>query len=200
MPITQDRMISVIIAARDYQQALQQAERYAKQAIDAVQLKQADAFTELSRITMLITETSLLREPIHSATTILLEEKHFKHVKGRNARRADKQAKQRMDAGVPTAATAPKSIIPASTAPKPPSRAEQIAAKPLTAEDIAAIPFQGLDSRDMEDIERAAEAEAKAEASHQRYLELMGKKPAPADESPSPSIDLPSDDDDPLEY
>jgi hypothetical protein len=90
MPITQDRMISVINAARDYMQALQEAIKI----IDS-EREESPANESVRLLHQLISETALLRFPVDSRLAIERETDHFRRVSRYNQRMRLKQAKKR---------------------------------------------------------------------------------------------------------
>jgi hypothetical protein len=86
MPIRQDRMLALIRAARDYQQALATAiEMLHAAARDVPQLAYLEGTSD----------AKLLQEPTISAVTIAREHEHFRHAKRRNNRNASYIAQKR---------------------------------------------------------------------------------------------------------
>lgn len=95
MPILQSRMISVIEAGRDYQQALtkaiDQAERLASQ-VKGHSISPEDGFWRLYGLLNVFT---LMNYPMDSNTTLELEHKHFRKAARANALRALKKQQER---------------------------------------------------------------------------------------------------------
>ena len=164
MPIAQERMISVIAAARDYQHALREASRYVKEAQKAVD-RGGDPALELRRMVALIDELSLLSSPIESSTTILLEEKHFKDNSRRNSRHAERNRVKRRDKNVKPHDTAPKSLTAALPAFSP-NRAQRREEGIKAVGDISqleSIQFSGLDENTKRQIEQFSEMDQRAQ-------------------------------------
>jgi hypothetical protein len=95
MPITQPRMITLINAARDYMQALQDAQKLLQEA----KIANPDD-EELRTLATLISESALLRHPIDSRLTIERETEHFRKSARYNAHQRDKQARRRRGKGL----------------------------------------------------------------------------------------------------
>lgn len=99
MPITQQRMINLINAASDYEQAFNQAvsiiSRINKQARDN-QLSIPEALLEIDQA---IRHVGLLVHPIDSSKIIALERAHFKSVARTNDKAANKQERKRRAEG-----------------------------------------------------------------------------------------------------
>jgi hypothetical protein len=116
MPITQSRMIALINAAHDFEQALDKAKHMTNsywQMAHSGSMSWQEAFTLAN--TALSTD-QYLQTPIQSGQTIAVERSHFKSAAKRNDRAAIRQANHRLrrheflDIGEST--TAPHSLIP----------------------------------------------------------------------------------------
>lgn len=126
MPITQSRMIALIHAARDYQQALRAATKHITGAIIAARRSPATALDELETLGFLIQETGLLKQPLTSHSTIEREDSHFTKSRRGNDRNAARMTAVR--SGI---------IQPKATPAKRRSRSQQHAAI-----SHASLPFQ----------------------------------------------------------
>lgn len=111
MPITQPRMITLIDAALDYQNALRRADEFAKEALNAVYSRGADALQELENLSILIDELGLLTKPKVSPLVIQLEQRHFRKASTANTKRKNKQRIARGASPLSKNATAPDSLI-----------------------------------------------------------------------------------------
>ncbi len=95
MPITQDRMLSLLAAGEDYQQAL---ERYWVVAQSTRQRVAAGQITAQQGFDLLAIETRpewLLKYPYDSPAVLKLEHLHFKRESKRNKRKAEKARENR---------------------------------------------------------------------------------------------------------
>ena len=95
MPITQDRMLALIAAGEDYQQALAQARELITTNRNRVldgQISPQDAINLLSQF---IVPELLLKSPSRSESTLYIERKHFNSNAARNERAKFRKDRQR---------------------------------------------------------------------------------------------------------
>lgn len=95
MPITQDRMIALISAARDYKQALTRVTTAISNASTRVSLGQSslqEAFGEICNYEQIVL---LLQDPLNSPSVIEIEAAYFKRNARRNIAAAKWQAEDR---------------------------------------------------------------------------------------------------------
>lgn len=95
MPITQDRMLALISAAQDFQQAWKRAQYQFNQItarFQAGELTLEEAWNETG---LLMSSQLQLDAPIQSNVTIATEVKHFQHAKARNIKTARWQRERR---------------------------------------------------------------------------------------------------------
>lgn len=95
MPITQDRMLTLLAAAQDYQQAWDRAAHFAtktEQAVEGQYLSKEEAYHQL--LMVLRTPMQLLH-PVLTGAAIEREREHFRLFKARNIRTAEKQRQRR---------------------------------------------------------------------------------------------------------
>jgi hypothetical protein len=88
-------MIALLSAAQDYRQALStfiDLVRTNDNKISEGEISQGEAYQQAIANASL---SILLREPITSSSTILLEAQHFKHARSRNIRKAEKMRENR---------------------------------------------------------------------------------------------------------
>jgi hypothetical protein len=99
MPITQDRVIAILNAAQDYEQALSRAvgliRTHAQQAKDGVITWQEAMETTM----MLVSAGALLTRSITTNKTLAAERQHFKDFARRNERSARRMAEKRSEFG-----------------------------------------------------------------------------------------------------
>lgn len=95
MPITQNRMLALAYAARDYRQALRDAVRAVKARATAVTEKRLAAEDAIHQLAILIDETALLEFGLQSSDIINMELRHFETNMRRNQRAKEKQARRR---------------------------------------------------------------------------------------------------------
>lgn len=177
MPITQDRMIAVLNAAQDYEQALQRAvaliRTHAQQAKDGVITWQE----AMENTVMLVSAQALLTRTITTNKTLGAERQHFKAFARRNERSAKRMKEKRNEFG-PTRDTKRQQLgihqdylefVPAerTTAPREISREGRLYGSLLDDVDRImpqqAQQTQGLSPETMAEIEHQSEA---AVASH----------------------------------
>ena len=107
MAIAQSRMISLINAALDYKQALEQLIDSIFASSRAAQNNPSQASALLSDLTTLANIRALLQNP-ESLTTLALEYHHFRRNARRNNRLAERQSLLRRDAGAIPRSTTPR--------------------------------------------------------------------------------------------
>lgn len=177
MPITQDRMLALISAAADYQQALQRACKFVSDAQHSIRLG-ADPIETVEELAGLIKEAGLLRNPLKSHSTILLEEQHFKKEKHKNIRHKQRAQARREAEGIVSRQTAPmpKQVldeIAGESESEVFAAASKVAEKIRTKREFGDIPASAIKNID---------AEVEIEVRQQEYLEEK-KKESPEDKS-----------------
>lgn len=95
MPITQQRMIELIHAGEDFQQALTLAESLVQSAYSRASSGQTTHQAELDQLGAQIVASLLLRDPIDSASALAVEASHFRRVQKHNSRAARQQRLKR---------------------------------------------------------------------------------------------------------
>lgn len=109
MPITQPRMIALINAATDYQQAFDFFTTAVRDAAARCRESPDNAHGELANLALMADPKEMLKRAVESAVTIALEHRHFKTHGARNRAEAKRQARRR---GADERQTpAPKSLI-----------------------------------------------------------------------------------------
>lgn len=114
MPITQSRMIALLSAATDYANALRSlisAINRTDEAYAALPSQQQNWALAYSEILPLAIESNLLKNPIASASTIVVESEHFRRAAKSNIRSAARKRLQRHASGVERRNTAPRSAV-----------------------------------------------------------------------------------------
>lgn len=96
MPITQSRMLSLLAAARDYQQALARVTDYIDQSINDISRGRKTPEQALNSILANSRPGLLLMHPTESPTVLQLETVHFTRERKRNERKAEKARENRM--------------------------------------------------------------------------------------------------------
>lgn len=99
MPITQERMLSLIAAADDLQQAVESAALFVKSALDTA-LRTGDYQRQLEGLASDISLHLLLLNPASTIATIAVERRHFAINKSRNESARRWHAKKRGDLGI----------------------------------------------------------------------------------------------------
>jgi hypothetical protein len=99
MPITQARMLRLISAARDYQNALDTVLEMIHGAAKRVKNAPDTAQHELEQIDAMLVPHFILHAPIPSAATIASESAHFKVAKRLNERAQKRQERKRAEQG-----------------------------------------------------------------------------------------------------
>lgn len=94
MPITQERMLSLIAAADDFARALRTSHNELVAAYERATAG-ADPLEELRTLTMILSPNLLLHQPTSSIVAIETERKHFATVQGRNRASANWQRRKR---------------------------------------------------------------------------------------------------------
>lgn len=97
MPITQARMLSVLAAARDYQQALNRVGDYIEQSLLEHEKGRLTIEQCITRILTHSRPSLLLAHPEQSYEVISKETAHFSRERRRNERKAEKLREDRMD-------------------------------------------------------------------------------------------------------
>jgi hypothetical protein len=92
MPITQNRMLALISACQDYQQALLELGQRLITALGEGTPETLEPLAEQPQL--------LLRRPVETTTTLRLEIAHFKRNERRNVRIAEKMRRKRRAEGV----------------------------------------------------------------------------------------------------
>lgn len=100
MPITQERMIALIHAAQDYQQALDNAIRSTIYELQALQEGRKTPAECVAYLGVVLNPAGLLRNRLTTEMTIALEAQHFTREFASNQRARDKQRGKREVAGV----------------------------------------------------------------------------------------------------
>lgn len=99
MPITQSRMLELLDAAHDYQQALQQVAEFVEQQQRHVEAGRITPEQAYQQIAIAVQPSFLLQEPVLSPTILILEAKHFKAFRKKND--SAKESMRRARAGLP---------------------------------------------------------------------------------------------------
>lgn len=105
MPITQDRMISVITAGLDYRQALRRAILVIR---NSVATSPSDELIHLENI---ISESNLLKRPIQSSEILSIEDQHYRKEHLKNLRKRQSMTNKRREQGIPEKTIHPKSLM-----------------------------------------------------------------------------------------
>lgn len=178
MPITQERMQSLILAARDYQQALQQACALVKSARQAAYTSSDAALAEIEKLAGIIFESGLLKQPLTSHSTILLEEQHFKKEASKNNYRKEKMRELR---GGLRGNTAPNRVYTPKPVPGE-ALAAQLKEKyaSMTAEEVINSSYSSVSPEVRAAIERQVELEARQDA-------WLAARSAKTEASPTPT-------------
>lgn len=114
MPITQSRMLALIRAGQDYQQALAQLTEFIRAEHQRVQNSQLEASAALASIYMVANGEMGLATPTTSAVTLAVEAKHFRdHQRGNNRRKQRQEARRGTSGG----GNAPSTMAPAPALP-----------------------------------------------------------------------------------
>lgn len=95
MPITQSRMLALIDAAQDYQQAWRKIVNFFNSREQAIGLGQTTHERAWNELYLHIQSTMALERPITTTETIARETEHFRHASKRNKRSAAWQRKKR---------------------------------------------------------------------------------------------------------
>lgn len=95
MPITQDRMLSLLEAGKDYRMGLRRAVAEVKAALDAYQRGSLEASHALVNLELMISEDLLLRTPGASQARLAIEEEHFRRTRRENERNKIKMRRKR---------------------------------------------------------------------------------------------------------
>ena len=102
MPITQERMLALIYAAADFEQAYEKFRQFTILQNQHVKAGRVSAETAIQLCADAVELHHFLVRPVESQLTIRQEAKHFTASKQReNARRAARQARQRRASGTP---------------------------------------------------------------------------------------------------
>lgn len=118
MPISQSRMISLIRAARAFEQALNQARREALQRLRLSEQARREqnpkvtALDELRELCDLLHPQILVPEYPQHLANLAVEERHFATHRTYNDRRAAREASKRRAAGITPAAPSAPTLIP----------------------------------------------------------------------------------------
>lgn len=95
MPITQDRMLALLAAAQDYQQAWDRAEAFAQTVQRSLDERRITTQEACAQLLLVLTSQMQLQRPTMTATTIAEERIHFRIFKQRNIRAAERQRLRR---------------------------------------------------------------------------------------------------------
>lgn len=83
MPITEDRMLALLAAGEDLQQALEASEQSLRQVASEAEGGMLSAGEALAQALLLVGRARL-RQPIESSLVLAVERQHFQLVRGRN--------------------------------------------------------------------------------------------------------------------
>jgi hypothetical protein len=170
MPITQERMIDLINAGLDYQEALQEAERIIKREIRAFyDSNMADPKYHMDNLLLLITEAGLLKRASKSMAIIQIEQRHFRQNKHRNERRKNKLRDKRGTSGE-IRSTAPLSFLEKKKVQS------TIPGELLSHADQERIQFKGLSDAQRAEIEKEAERDEELQRREREYTDLQSRR------------------------
>lgn len=110
MPITQDRMIALIAAARAFETALTATRREIVQR-NAIVQRGGDAAHELAELLNIIRPEFMVAGYTEHFTTLAIEERHFATHQRYNERRAVREEHKRRKAGIMSRPSAPPTLV-----------------------------------------------------------------------------------------
>lgn len=102
MAIIQQRMLNLISSAKDYQDAAEKMQAYTRRSARLVATGKSTAEEQLQYLELVLDLRTMLRDPMNSPATLLVEESHFKSHAGRNAAAAKRATRKRRLEGVKT--------------------------------------------------------------------------------------------------
>lgn len=167
MPITQTRMIDLINAGLDYQQALQFACKLIREARENIYAG-ADSIKEIDDLAILADESALLSNPTASGIVIQLERRHFKQNASRNITRRNLLRAARSTLN--PRSTAPESLADLSSL-KNTSRAQQMK-KAMDENRAPQFRFRGISKSDQQGIEKEADNAMALQKKQEEFAEI----------------------------
>ena len=111
MPITQDRIITLIQAARAFERALADTRRELSQRIGIV-ARGGNAAAELEELSAIIRPELMVPDYVRHVANLSVEERHFATHQRGNEKRAQRAERKRREGGTRQADTAPPTLIP----------------------------------------------------------------------------------------
>lgn len=118
MPITQDRMIALINAGLDFEQAVATAAGVVAKAVAEFKGGIISAEQALGDIEIRVTRNVLLQQEARSLATLMAERQHFKSNASRNRANAKWQAKKRGPSASSLPSSAPASLLSRAVIPE----------------------------------------------------------------------------------